>query len=79
MCSHKPPSLKPHNKAKTPFKNHFKNTALKPPSIKSTSTTIFHNLNRHNSKMCSCKNKLHNKAKTPFKNHLKKLRSNPPQ
>ena len=51
MCSCK---NKLHNKAKTPFKK----TALKPPSIKSTLTTIFHNLNRHNNKMCSCKQQL---------------------
>ena len=34
MYTHKPPSLKPHNKAKTPFKNHFQKSVLKPPSIK---------------------------------------------
>ena len=56
MCSHKPPLLKLHNKAKRPFKNHLKKTVLKSPSIKSTLTTIFHNLNHHNNKMCSHNN-----------------------
>ena len=41
MYPHKPPSLKPHNKAKSTIKNHFQKTALKPPSIKTTLTTKF--------------------------------------
>ena len=52
MCSHKPPLLKLHNRAKTPFKK----SVIKSPSIKSTLTTIFHNLNHHNNKMCSHNN-----------------------
>ena len=53
MYSHKPPSLKPHNKAKNTIKNHFQKTALKPSSIKTTLTTIFHRLKRVICKMRS--------------------------
>ena len=45
MYSHKPPSLKPHNKAKTPFKSHFQKSVLKPPSIKASLTNNIHRLN----------------------------------
>ena len=53
MYSHKPPLLKPHNKAKISFKNHFQKSALKPPSIKASLTNKIHRLKRVVSKMRS--------------------------
>ena len=53
MYSHKPPLLKPHNKAKISFKNHFQKSALKPPSIKAINNNKIHRLKRVVSKMHS--------------------------
>ena len=53
MYTHKPPSLKPHNKAKNIIKNHFQKTALKPPSIKAINNNKIHRLKRVVCKMRS--------------------------
>ena len=53
MYSHKPPLLKPHNKAKISFKNHFQKSALKPPSIKEVNNNKIHRLKRVVCKMRS--------------------------
>ena len=44
MYSHKPPLLKPHNKAKISFKNHLQKSALKPPSIRAINNNNIHRL-----------------------------------
>ena len=62
MCSCKQQLLKPHNKAKTPFKNHFTNNVLKPSYSNIKLTTTFNNLNHHNNKMCSNNNHYANRV-----------------
>ena len=46
MCSHKPKLLKPHNKPKISFKNHFTKSVLKPWS---TQTALTYNIHQFKS------------------------------
>ena len=73
MYSHKPPSLKPHNKAKNTIKNHFQKSALKPPSIKASLTINIHRLN-HLINMLKSNYKITQKYR--LKTIFKKVRSN---